>query len=87
MPIDGLPYKPDPGMLLSLMDRFGVPAEQTLYIGDSDIDVRTALAAGTRAIGIAQGNFTREQLTDLGAWRAIGALDELPAIVEEDEGR
>ena len=23
----------------------------------------------------------------LGAWRAIGALDELPAIVEEDEGR
>ena len=86
-PIDGLPYKPDPGMLLSLMERFDVPKAQTVYIGDSDIDIRTALAAGTRAIGIAQGYFTKEQLTDMGAWRAIGALDELPAIVEEDEGR
>ena len=83
-PSDHLPYKPDPGMLLSLMDRFGVPAARTVYVGDSDIDVRTALAAGTRAIGTAQGNFTKEQLLELGAWRAVGSLDELPGIVEED---
>lgn len=80
-----LPYKPDPGMLLSLMDQFGVPAARTVYVGDSDLDVRTALAAKTRAIGITQGNFTRDQFLDMGAWRTIDTLDALPAIVEEDE--
>ncbi|WP_158612326.1 HAD family hydrolase [Fretibacterium sp. OH1220_COT-178] len=84
-PSDHLPYKPEPGMLLHLMDRFGVPSEQTVYVGDSDIDVRTALAAKVRAIGITRGNFTREQFADMGAWRIIDALDELPSIVEEDE--
>ena len=83
-PSGDLPYKPEPGMLLNLMDRFGVPADRTVYVGDSDIDVRTALAAQTRAIGITQGNFTKDQLLDMGAWRVIGSLDVLPAIVEED---
>ena len=55
-----------------------------VYVGDFDIDVRTAFAVGTRAIGTAQGNFTKEQLLELGAWRAVGSLDELPGIVEED---
>lgn len=86
-PSDRLPYKPDPGMLLSLMARFGVPAAQTVYVGDSDIDVRTALAAEVRAIGITQGYFSREQFLDMGAWRAIGALDELPGLAAEDERR
>lgn len=82
-PSDHLPYKPDPGMLLHLMDRFGVPVSQTAYVGDSDIDVQTALAAKVRAIGITRGNFTKEQFLDMGVWRTIDALDELPAIVGE----
>ena len=61
-----------------------VYGQMTVYVGDSDIDVKTALAAGTRAIGAAQGNFTKDQLLELGAWRAVGSLDELPGIVEED---
>lgn len=83
-PTDHLPYKPDPGMLLNLMDRFGIPAEHTVYVGDSDIDIQTALAAKVRAIGITQGNFTREQLLDMGAWRTVASLAELPAIAQKE---
>lgn len=40
--------KPDPAALLHLVARAKVPAEATVMIGDSTIDLRTARAAGTR---------------------------------------
>jgi phosphoglycolate phosphatase len=40
--------KPDPAGLLNLAHRAGVPAEQTLMIGDSPVDLLTARNAGTR---------------------------------------
>jgi phosphoglycolate phosphatase len=83
-PIDGLPYKPAPGMLRHLMERFGVTPPETLYIGDSDVDVETGHAAGVRPVGVARGNFTRKQLEDLGAWRVMDSLDGLLLIVAAD---
>lgn len=83
-PIDGFAFKPDPGMLNSLMDRFGVPARETVYVGDSDLDVRTGQAAGVRVVSVTTGNFSREELLDLGAWRVIDAMDELIPVVCAD---
>lgn len=40
--------KPDPAGLRRLMERNGASAERTLLIGDSDVDLRTARAAGVR---------------------------------------
>jgi phosphoglycolate phosphatase len=40
--------KPDPAGLLHLVQATGVPAEQTLMIGDSPVDLLTARNAGTR---------------------------------------
>jgi phosphoglycolate phosphatase len=80
-PIDGLPYKPDPGMLDYLMKRFGVSQSETIYVGDSDIDMETGHAAGVRSVGVTRGNFTREQLEELGAWRVVGSMDDLLPIV------
>jgi phosphoglycolate phosphatase len=42
-----LPRKPDPTSLRSLMARAGIDASNTLLVGDSLIDWRTARAAGT----------------------------------------
>jgi len=41
--------KPNPGGLLALMGRAAAPADQTLMVGDSVTDLRTARAAGTPA--------------------------------------
>ena len=79
-----LPYKPDPTMLVELMGQFSAVPEQTLYVGDSDIDIRTACSAGVRGVGVARGNFTAGQLLELGAWRAIESLDELIPMAEAE---
>ena len=43
-----LPRKPDPAGLRWLMNRNGVQADRTLLIGDSNVDLETARAAGVR---------------------------------------
>jgi HAD superfamily hydrolase (TIGR01662 family) len=83
-PIDGLPHKPDPGMLDYLMERFGVSRSETIYVGDSDIDIQTGYAAGVRTVGITRGNFTHAQLEELGAWRVVDSMDDLLPIIAED---
>ena len=42
---DGLPLKPDPAPLNAIIDRLGVRAEATLYVGDSETDIATAANA------------------------------------------
>jgi HAD superfamily hydrolase (TIGR01509 family) len=82
-PIDGLPHKPNPAMLKNLMERFGAAPTETLYVGDSDVDLKTGLAAGVRAVGVTTGNFTRKRLEELGAWRVIDAIEDLlPLVVD-----
>jgi phosphoglycolate phosphatase len=43
-----LPRKPDPGGLAHLIAQAGTTAADTIMVGDSAIDLRTARAAGTR---------------------------------------
>lgn len=47
--------KPNPEGLLALMEEAGVTAEETLMIGDSDVDVLTAQNAGAWSMGCSYG--------------------------------
>jgi phosphoglycolate phosphatase len=47
--------KPDPLGLRSLMEETGASAEETVMIGDSDVDVLTARNAGVWALGVQYG--------------------------------
>lgn len=47
--------KPDPVGIETLTSELAVPREQTLMIGDSGVDVRTARNAGVRSCGVAWG--------------------------------
>lgn len=47
--------KPDPAVLLGLMAELGRSRDETLMVGDSAVDVRTARAAGVRVFGVAWG--------------------------------
>lgn len=46
---DGFPRKPDPTGLNDLLDRNGIPRAEALVIGDRELDVQVAHAAGVRA--------------------------------------
>jgi phosphoglycolate phosphatase len=50
-----LTKKPDPEGLLALMQEAGVTAQQTLMVGDSDVDMLTARNAGVWSMGCSYG--------------------------------
>ncbi|MBQ7267513.1 MAG: HAD family hydrolase [Synergistaceae bacterium] len=83
-PFGRLPYKPDPTMLNTLMSHLNVKPSETVYVGDADLDIITAIGAHVRGIGITKGNFTHEDFSLLGAWKSIDTLSELIGIVEQD---
>src|SRR6266481_3634914 len=47
--------KPDPAGVQALVEESGVQAEETVIIGDSDIDVLTARNAGIYSVGVTYG--------------------------------
>lgn len=47
--------KPDPRMLLELMEELGVSPERTLMIGDTTHDLLLAANAGTASVGVSYG--------------------------------
>lgn len=58
--------KPEPGMLLDIMAKWDVDADNSLMIGDQDSDVAAAEAAGVRGFLFKGGNlhqFVREHLS------------------------
>lgn len=56
----GVMRKPNPASLLTVMGKLGVKKEQTVYVGDSDVDIQTAKNAGMDCISVTWG-FKDEQ--------------------------
>ena len=67
------PRKPDPTMLLQILDEFGVKPEEAVYVGDTSVDVEVARNAGTKAVGVSWGYDAALPLP----------LDELDAYIHE----
>lgn len=81
-PYGALAYKPDSAMIDALLDDLKISKENAVYVGDSDIDIQTAINANIRGIGITKGNFTAKDFKKLGAWKIINSLSELIKIAE-----
>jgi HAD superfamily hydrolase (TIGR01509 family) len=69
--------KPSPEMLNVLMQRFNVNPDETYYVGDSIIDIETAVSAKVYGIGVTTGNHNSEEIMLAGAWKSIDNLWEL----------
>lgn len=53
---EGVPTKPDPSIVNDCMQRAGIEnKDEVLYIGDSNVDMQTALNAQVDAVGVAWG--------------------------------
>ena len=74
--------KPSPDVVIESMERLGVGSGETWYVGDTADDMRTAVAAGVRGIGVESGNFRAADLLEAGAWRAIPSVVGLPSLPE-----
>ena len=72
----GMPKKPDPAPLLAIVERLGVTPRDTLYVGDSDADVKAARAAGIPVMLVSYG-YTLRPAGQLGSDGVIDSLAEL----------
>ncbi|MGE0469505.1 MAG: hypothetical protein Nkreftii_000633 [Candidatus Nitrospira kreftii] len=59
---NGFGLKPEPGMLLHIVDTLGVPKERTVLIGDSTNDINGGHNAGIRVCAVGYGMGNREKM-------------------------
>ncbi len=78
---DGFPKKPDPYMVNLILEQFKADKEQTLYVGDSNVDMETAINAGLSSCGVLWGFRTEEELRESGAKYIAHSLDELFSLI------
>lgn len=68
---DGVPKKPDPTALLEIAGALAVSPSEVAMVGDSAVDVATALAAGALAVGVTWGYRPDVELVRAGAHHVV----------------
>ena len=79
----GIPAKPDPTMAHIAMKELGVTAEECVFLGDSGMDVATAVNSRALPVGELWGFRGEEELRGNGAKYIITKPCELLPIIEE----
>lgn len=78
---DGLTPKPHPQMVLTLLERMGLRAEEVLVVGDTTFDICMGNSAGCRTCAVTYGNHKRERLETASPTFIIDHFGELKDIV------
>lgn len=73
--------KPEPDGVLHIMEVLNADRDECLYIGDSEVDIRTGENARVRTISVSWGFRTREELEAAGAKIMIDSPKELLQFV------
>ena len=63
------------------MEKLNVPRDETVYIGDSEVDILTAANAGVDCLSVVWGFKDREFLIKNGASRIVDDASELADIL------
>ena len=63
----GIPRKPDPSGALEIAQKLGVQPCECLYLGDTGVDMKTAVSAGMYPVGVLWGFRKAEELAADGA--------------------
>ncbi len=82
-PAPDRPAKPDPAILLAVLERLGVPPGAALYIGDMPLDAETARRAGCRAVLVEGGSALPSELRAVAGARVLGSLREVPVLLAD----
>lgn len=76
---EGIPAKPSPDIVYEILQATGVEKSDTLYVGDSNVDMQTAINSGVDACGVAWGFRPVEELRSFNprflAWKAEEILE------------
>ena len=78
---DGVPIKPDPTIVFDIIAAAGVRKEEVFYVGDSGVDMQTAVNSGVTSVGVTWGFREREELLANGACHIADHPDEIIEII------
>lgn len=76
------PRKPDPAGAIKIAGQIGCQTNEILYVGDTDVDMKTAKAANMIAVGVLWGFRSRDELSANGADHLVESPDEILALVD-----
>ena len=78
---DGFPKKPNPYSVNLILEQFKADKKQTLYVGDSNVDMETAKNADLDSCGVLWGFRTETELRESGAKYIAHSVEELYKII------
>ena len=78
----GIKRKPAPDMVETALTQLGLTRNEVVYVGDSEVDVATALNAHLPCISVLWGFRDREQLEEAGATTFLSHPQELLPLLE-----
>jgi phosphoglycolate phosphatase len=79
--MENTPAKPDPAGAFSILEVLRLPAEEVAFVGDTGVDMRTAVNSGLFPIGVSWGFRPKEELLEHGAKIILNRPEELPEFV------
>jgi len=74
---EGINVKPDPTIVFDILKKADVSSEEVLYVGDSGVDMQTAINAGVDAIGVTWGFRPQAELEGFCPMGLIDKAEEL----------
>jgi phosphoglycolate phosphatase len=80
---EGVKRKPAPDSVFKALAELGAFAHSAVYVGDSEVDIKTAQNAGLPSIGVTWGFRDRSVLIEAGADHIINAPEEILGILDE----
>lgn len=69
--------KPEPDGVLHILETLGLSKEECLYVGDSEVDIKTGNNAKVQTVGVTWGFRTKDELKAAGAKEMIDHPSEL----------
>ena len=78
---EGIPRKPDPQIVHEIIKLANVRTEEVLYVGDSNIDMRTARNAQVDGVGVTWGFRPRTELEQEHPFAIIDQASEILSLV------
>ena len=78
---EGIPTKPDPAVVHEILKIAAMASTDTLYVGDSGVDMQTAINAGVTSCGVTWGFRPRSELEAFHPDYIVERAEEIARIV------
>lgn len=82
---EGVPVKPDPSVVFEILAKAKTPKADTIYIGDSGVDMETARRACVDSVGVTWGFRPEKELVENNADSIVNRPCEIEALILNDD--